>query len=341
MYPASATNEDHSQGTFMVNWARIIIAVLAAQLVTGCNQQQFSLPSESQNFGEKITYSKEVDVLWVIDTSGSMGEHQGLLAAQVGTFVESLNATGLDYHMAVTTMDMSATGLKGHLLAKDGTPAVLTPATPNLVSVLSERLQPGEDGSPIERGQEAMKAALTMTSAGQANQGFLRDNALLVVIFLTNEEDESAQTDYAAYLDQLKPALKTGERSWIAHFMGVIHNETNCQTAKWGYSSPGTRYMRLAKASGGASESICDADLRRALTNVKIRVIEIATEYALSGDPNVSSIKVYVNGVLVPQDGENGWTYIKETNSIRFHGTAIPGQGSNIRVDFDPGSLGD
>jgi hypothetical protein len=45
---------------------------------------------------------------------------------------------------------------------------------------------------------------------------------------------------------------------------------------------------------------------------------------------------VYVNGVVIPQNATNGWSYYPSNNSIRFHGTAIPAQGSSISVTFDP-----
>lgn len=324
----SASNET----TLLARWKRALAAFMAVGFLSSCSQQQFSIPSENLEFGEKITYNKDVDVLWVIDTSGSMSEHQGLLATQVGLFVDSLKATGLDYRMGVTTMDMSASGARGKLLAQAGTPAILTAQTPDLSRVLGERLKAGETGSPVERGQEAMKAALD-------SSGFVRNGSLLVVIFLTNEEDESPMVDYKSYLDGLKPVLPTGERGWIAHFMGVVPGDPNCKTSKWGYSSPGQRYMTLATTSGGAVESICDADLRRALQNVKARVIEVATEYPLGSVPNESTIRVWIDGKEVPKDPNEGWTYVKETNSIRFHGSSVPTPGSRIRVKFDPGTL--
>ncbi len=49
--------------------------------------------------------SNQVDVLFVIDNSGSMGPTQGRLAASIGAFVNVLEGAGLDYRVAVTTTD--------------------------------------------------------------------------------------------------------------------------------------------------------------------------------------------------------------------------------------------
>lgn len=316
------------------------LAALAVASASACSPANFGVAPASEEFAQSVTYAKDVDVLWMIDTSTSMDKHQNLLAAQMGIFVDSLNETGLNYQVAVTTMDMGSSGEKGRFVAQSGTPAILTAQTPDLKNVLSNRLRLGANGSPVERGQEALKAALTAPNITTgANKGFLRPNSLLVVVFLSDEEDQSANQDYAAFLDEIRPPLATGERSWVSHVMGVMPNDPSCTTAEWGYSSVAYRYMSLATASGGVSESICDADLRRALTNVKARILEIATEYKLDRKPIVSTIQVVVNGQPVPKDSVNGWSYIAEKNSIRFHGNAVPKPGSGIRVNFDPEGL--
>lgn len=320
-----------------VGFGTTALALCAMLSQAACSQQQFGLPSQSQQFGQQVTYNTEVDVLWVIDTSSSMDKHQNLLASQIGLFVEALNNTGLNYQIGVTTMDMGSGGAKGKLLAKAGTPAILQASTPNLIPVLADRIRIGADGSAIERGLESMKAALGSSSnATSPNYGFIRPNALLVTIFLTNEEDQSANEDYEAYLNSVRPPLPSGDRSWLVQYMGVMPNDPACQTSEWGYSSVGYRYMELATESGGLSESICDADLRRALTNVKARILEVMTEYKLDRVPNLATLKVWVEGIEIPNNPVNGYSYLAQSNSLRFHGTAVPRPGARIRIDYDP-----
>ena len=71
-------------------------------------------------FSQSASFITDVDVLWVIDTSGSMAPRQAGLASQVGSFVSKLNSTRLNYQMAVTTMDMSSSGERGRFLAQAG-----------------------------------------------------------------------------------------------------------------------------------------------------------------------------------------------------------------------------
>lgn len=320
--------------------AATVAAAMTVFATAACSNQKFGLQEADSNFGQQVTYNTQVDVLWVVDTSGSMAKHQTALATQVPVFLDGLNATGLDYQIGVTTMDMSGSGQRGRLIAQNGTPTILKKTTPNLLPVLQGRLQAGEAGSPVERGREAMVTALSATGAGQMNAGFLRENSLLVVILLSNEEDDSDDgVNYISYLDTLKPVLPLGDRSWVAHFIGVVPTDPTCKTAEWNYISPGLRYMNLASASGGVSEPICGADFARALTNVRSRVLEMLTEFPLDRKPNESTIKVMVDGVSIPRSDVNGWSYRASANSIRFHGAAIPKAGARIHVTFDPEGL--
>lgn len=312
----------------------------ATSLLISCSDQKFAVEEESNNFGQRVTYNTQVDVLFVVDTSSSMGPRQTLLANQVPAFLKGLNDTGLDYHIGVTTMDMSSNGQRGKLLAGAGEPRVLTKATANLGSVLANRIQAGETGSPVERGQEAMIEAVRLSTLGDYNEGFLRDQALFNVVFLSDEEDQSdSSVNYIDALDFIKPLLPYGDRSWITHLIGIMPSDPSCQTADWQYSSPGLRYMELATQSFGTVSSICDADFKKALTNVRSRILEVTTDFPLARRPLVETIRVFINGIEIPKSETNGWTYRETVNMIRFHGTAIPKDGSRIRVDFDPAEL--
>lgn len=46
-----------------------------------------------------------------------------------------------------------------------------------------------------------------------------------------------------------------------------------------------------------------------------------------------------MNGISISQDATSGWTYDSTANSIIFHGTAIPAQGAEINVQYDPTTL--
>jgi hypothetical protein len=313
------------------------IAAACLLLTTACSEHQFALMDTELSFGQTVTYNNKVDILWVVDSSSSMSQHQQKIAEQVSVFVNALRNTGMDFHIGVTTMDMSSTGEKGRLLnTPTGTPTVLKASTGNLTSILQTRLQMGDGGSSIERALEATKLALSEPLKSGYNVGFRRDDAVLTVIYLSNEDDESgsAVPDPVAMFDGFSYQSMWGDEQWVVNFIGTTPEDPNCTTVPWTVEH-GLKYIELAEHSGGSSNSICSGDFSSALTNIKGHILTMITEQYLGvKKPQVNTIKVYINGQLIPQGATNGWTYHADRNSIKFHGTAIPPVGSKVFIDF-------
>ncbi len=304
--------------------------------LSGCSKQNFGLAPQQDVFSQKVVYSTDVDILWVLDTSGSMEVYQQQLANQVDDLFDALDSTRLNYHMGVTNLDCSGSGLRGRFISRTGEPSVLTAGTPGLRSLVKARMTSSLSSSPIERGLQAMKMALTEPNSLDFNKGFLRPSSLLVVIFVSDEDDQSSPEDYAKFLDTLRPPTPAGDRSWIVSFMGVTPQDRTCGQGLPTTPAAGTKYIELANQSGGVVESICSGELSRGVRNLRKRVMEIVSEYPLKRVPRVDSIRVLVNGQTVPKDPENGWQYIRERNVIHFYGKGVPLPDSQIQVDFDP-----
>ncbi len=318
----------------------IFLVILVIGLAA-CSQQKFGLSESDQTFSGSGSYNTQVDLLIVVDTSGSMAVHQDMLAEQMPSLVSALSQTGLDYQVAVTTMDMSSSGARGRFVTTGGGPAVLHYTMSGLGNMLAQRIRLGQTGSPVERGLEAMKESLSNPSyINGSNRGFLRTNSLLSVVFLSNEDDEASPSmNYATWLNQLRPPTQAGEQSWIANFFGVLNSDAACQTSQWGYTDPGLAYINLVNQSGGIKETICQANLSRAASNLHARLLELVTEYHLPTLPQVNTIVVTINGVPVPKSEINGWSYLADRNTVRFHGTAIPKPNVNVKVNYLPQGL--
>lgn len=317
---------------------KIGITFIGVLALMGCDSKQmFNYQDQSQKFGATVTYNNKVDILMVVDTSGSMQKHQAELANQMQNFVHSLNQTKLDYNIATITMDMRPSAQGGTGGQFIGMPKVLNTTTPNLVSVLKNRLLLGEEGSTREAGLESILMALSPSYLNGEGKGFLRDEALLSIIVLSNEDDESIEsTEHVIdFLNQIKAPFESGQRSWIFNFIGVTELGGSCRT-RFNYSSPGLRYLEMAQASNGIVESICEADLSVATKNLKIRITQILTDYKLKYVPDVDSIKVYINSQLILRSQESGWNYIESLNVIRFYGDSVPAADADIQIDYKP-----
>lgn len=214
--------------------------------------------------------NRAIDLLYVIDDSGSMGEEQTTLTACFGDFLGVFGQFGddlPDVHIGVVSSDAGAGGYAVGTCEGDGdggrlqnTPAyacappqgrfisdVLLPdgtREKNYTGTLSETLacisMLGTDGCGLEQHLESMKRALD--GSNPENAGFLRDDALLAVVFLTDEDDCSASD--AALFDP-DPALDAvasplGPLSFRCTEYGIMCDGEPIGRTAAEYSPPGT-----------------------------------------------------------------------------------------------------
>jgi len=322
------------------------IGIVIFSLIVGvaCSNQNFSLPKQNNNFQQTPQFNNKVDILFMADDSTNMLKYQQSLSAQMNSMIATLNALGMDYHIAVTSSSVGSGFTGGKFM---GSPKYLTKGTPNVAGVLTTRLQTGQAGSNLEKGLESIKVALSNPSE---SAGFIRDDALLAVIALSNEDDYSAGSvqSYVDFFNSIKHPFPSGVRSWVFNFLGITVLSSNCTTQDNGvteYVEVGSRYIGLVDYTEGVKESICKADWSNVVTNVKVRINQLMTDFYLNRRPKVSTIVVTNNGRAVVNNATNGWTYEERTDDsgtvryfIRFHGTAMPTLYDVIDIKFDPAS---
>ncbi len=315
-------------------WTSLLKISFALGLCACSQKVQFGLPPGANNFGQSVAYNNKVDIIWIMDNSSSMLQHQNALSTQVPVMIQKLNALKLDYHMGVITTSMGNGGNGGVFI---GSPLFLTNATADIGNVMASRLVVGETGDNLERGIDSLVSVLSPSYLNGPGAGFLRSDAFLAVIALSDEDDQSARTlsNVTDFLDSVKPRWIDGTRSWSMNFIGVLVDSTQCRGFN-NHADPGEFYKSLASASNGTQESICSTDFTSAVTNIRARLVQILTDFKLKQIPDVSTITVFINGQSSPQDAANGWTYESTGNLVRFHGTAIPPADAAIVVNFTP-----
>ncbi len=317
-----------------------IYSVFAVLFLSGCSQQyDFGIPPSSDVFPSSVQYNNKVDMVFMVDDSPTMAYHSDRLAASMPALVQSLLALKMDFHIVVVSSSMSPSKMRGGKFL--GSPKVLTNGTPNLAAVLGRRLQLGADGSTRESGIESVMTALADKHLSTPDgQGFFREDALLSVIALSNEDDHSGLgtvADYTQFFEQRKKPFDNGQKSWVFNFIGTLDTSARCPTnPDTSYTERGSTFIGLVNASNGQAESICSSDLTPAIKNIKARIIQVLTDFKLSRKPDVSSIQVFSNGAPVPRSNVNGWDYLPVENIIRFYGTWVPAADVAIKINFNP-----
>jgi len=334
---------NHIQRRNQSSWSRFLFnsATLAfscgAFLLSGCGSTQFGLQNQTASFQQAPTRNNKVDILFISDDSTSMLTYRQQLSLQSQTIVNRLTAMGIDFHIAVTTTSIGAFYAGGTFV---GAPNVITNSTPNVAASLAANLNFNLAGSDLEQGLSSMDMVLSNSSYASS---FLRPDAMLAVIVISDDDDYSSGTTatYQSYLNQLKPPFANGAQSWVLNYVGT----TSLQSACAQFVNVGTRYLSLVAASGGISQSICGADWSVVMTNIQVVINSVITDYYLSQAPNLATVVVKVNGVVVPQDATNGWSYLTGTSSagaptyyIHFNGTSVPPLYASVAVNFTPAS---
>jgi hypothetical protein len=240
---------------------------------------------------------QKMDIVFVVDNSGSMVEEQSALAASFPQFITVLDnymtASGdlLDYRIAVTTTGATASPT----FVIPGFPAIPMPQSGDdgafrtgcgMTGKWLERSDPdvtgkfqcladvGTGGPSVEMQLYATKLALTRTD--QAD--FARDDALLAFVILSDEDDCSVEdnVDFTIQDDTCMPAppemasvdsyidffdTLTGERGrWAA---AVIAGDSTCPDA----FRDGIRLREFVDKAGDnvVHSKICVSDLSAAL----------------------------------------------------------------------------
>jgi hypothetical protein len=283
----------------------------------------------------------KIDILWVVDDSGSMSEEQALLGTNFSSFIAFADGLGVDYQVGVTTTEINdapagklwaCSGYNKIIRSSDANRVQAFDCAANVTNPPGGNSRPNPGGSDeAEAGLQAARLALDVPVVNNENAGFLRSDARLAVIMVSDEEDQSPGSVnlYVDFFRNIKgyanPQLVT-----VSAIAGDVPG--GCATA-----AEGRRYYDAVSMLNGQFESICTQSWSTMLQNIGLDVFTLRTAWTLTRPADPATISVRVDGVSVPQNGTNGWTYDAAANTITFHGSAIPDPGSTIEVQY--GSL--
>ncbi len=227
---------------------------------------------------------RKVDFLFAIDNSGSMSAQQTQLLNSFQGFIDAIQASLEDtvdsYHVGVVSSDnywANAPGCQtlGDLVTQNDTGAICTPfaeggrfATEmdDLSAKFPCMARVGSSGSPIEQPVSAAIAAVSDAKAapGACNDGFLRDDAILVLVVLTDDppydpdfDDAHPGTNTTGWYQAIVDA-KNGDPEAMVVIGFIPWNNVSCVV--FNIESPNLIGFVDSFGDQGVKASICEPD---------------------------------------------------------------------------------
>lgn len=263
--------------------------------VAGCgsNESSFSILPSAENFQQSSEgISTKIDVLWVVDNSGSMASSQQNLVDNFTSFIESFIEKNYDFRIGIVTTDAFLatpkwqsfydyvdpfsglafkdryfSGLDQNLIAqlRDGIPGeaatgvkIIDNNTPNLIEVFRSNALQGTRGYGDERAFESIEVALT----SPLNAEFRRSDAFLAIVLVTDEDDFSY--DGLSFTED----LQNPELHPVSRYVNYLNELTG--------STDEVKNYNVSTLS--INDSACLAQLADNSQKIGVRVAELATQ---------------------------------------------------------------
>lgn len=275
-----------------------------------------------------------VDVLWVVDNSRSMYEEQQFLVNNFTSFMKSFEDSGMDYHIAVMSTGFDDEDENGAFRTaidnREQTIHWIERDTREPEAVFREMALIGIDGPMEEKGRAQIYSALQLKGDTE-NFGFLREDAFLSVIVLSDEDDRSGDVPigydgFLAWMRNLKPDAAQ------VSFSSIVGPEGGC-----GNAVEGSDYLALTDALGGVKHSICEPSWANVLESLGRQAAGLKSEFGLSTLPDPDTIEAYMvegRNDITPFTSGYDFQYDRGRNSIVFVDEPPP-PGATLYIEYD------
>jgi len=263
-----------------------------------------------------LTEGAPADIVFYGDTSDSMTRRLIRLSDNLESFAGRLGDLASDWHLIAVT-GPSGCGIGG----------VLSQDDPNYVEKFTAGIttKPSDD-TQDEMGLQNVAEAIVQANGG-CNIGFLREEATLHIIILTDEADESPGWEtnpdryWGTYVDTIVAAKGNPDKVLISTIGSPVPD--GCDNLE-----PAHGYWDAVEATNGEFLSICDewdGELS-ALADISITI----DTFVVKGNPDPDTIEVRVEDVLV-----TNWAWSPADNAVVFTSDP-PFGGQEVAITFVP-----
>ena len=285
------------------------------QTQRACNTQACAPTCTQRAFTNNISSNEnQVDILLVVDDSGSMYADSSRLATKLSGFVSQLTNSNLDWQMCVTSTDVGYYAGRpiqwqgansGHILRKN---------SGNLNSIFIDTMRYiGAGFSDDEQGIKAMNLSVM----GNATSNCYRQNAGLSVIVISDENERSvggdrnlSPNDYKplealnnpqSFVDTVRSELSPNKNLTVNSIVIKDNDCRDLQRSQGDRGFIGYKYIELSNLTQGSVSSICQSNYSVALASTSQLIINNLSSHTLTCVPTTMPV-VQVNGVNYNQN---------------------------------------
>lgn len=258
----------------------------------GCTENELVLHDATDVFYQSPP--QEVDILLVVDDSCSMEPYQQKLSTNFSEFITFFDDANILWHIGVTTTDVYNDGA-GQLEN-----AFITWEDEDAQERFEDAVNVGVEGYYSEMGLHAAKMALE----NEANASFLREEASLSIIFVSDEEDASPYPvyEYTNFFYE----MKGGTRRDVVNASSLV--VTDPSTCSASFSRSGDRYVEIAEQTNGIVGNICDDSFSDIVTELSLNASRLMDRFELSSLPDMNTLQVSIEDELL-DCAEGDFTY--------------------------------
>lgn len=239
--------------------------------------------------GSPVVDQRPVDVIFVIDDSGSMDDDNQAVQDNINTFSSSIAAAGVDYHVVLV-----------------GTTNVPAP------------LGGSAEFRQIDTNVDSNDPLIELVDNYPLYRNHLREDAVKHFVVITDDESDMSANEFSNTV-----ATWPGFASFTLHSIVAFGSDPDegCSTG----AAYGHQYMDLSAATGGVTSPICDANYGEvfdavvaAVTTVTLPcTLPIDAPEGLTTDP--ARLEVTYQGTTLPVRGTcngPGWRFDPSSSSV-------------------------
>ena len=281
-----------------------------------------SIRVEEKNLSQEATPKQlPLNIVWLVDCSGSMNDEQRLLGTSFSSFIDLFLDKKLKFKMEVM-------GAGGRF---NNTSEYLNNiyAAENEVDFKEKFMNLVYSPNRKICGFSSHNGLVLSTQFLGANNSWMDKNALLVVIYISDDDDLYSPSSVEDYVQQLKE-LKSSP-SLLKIFSIVNHTHGSTRISR--------RYMEAARMTGD-EDHIADihSNFDTLLNTLSEKIVRLSRSFSFKKEnmqlDEIDKIIVLINGEKIPEDGYEHHNNSDGTIGLTFQEDYVPPPNAQIKVSF-------